>query len=137
VCRVSNSIPPTTNEFTATVFKSYAHSTNYKATVPIPREKMSIDESTLLASKTRFLNSQVRILSQPLKASTKAKEEIEISESVVSDVMRKGMVSFFAKSFDIFDAIATYPLREVPKLPYYELGTITTIASLLSFLSWN
>jgi hypothetical protein len=50
-----------------------------------------MDESTLLAAKTQFLNSQVRILSQPLKASGQWKDESGISESVVSDVMRSGM----------------------------------------------
>jgi hypothetical protein len=57
---------------------------------------MPAEEATLLASKTQFLNSQVRILSQPLKASARWKDEAEMPETVVSDVMKKSK-SFYNK----------------------------------------
>jgi len=65
---------------------------------------MSTDETALLASKTQFLSAQVRILSQPLKASTRWKDDSVVSGSVLSDVMRRGMLFllFFGSLLHVF-----------------------------------
>jgi hypothetical protein len=54
-------------------------------------EDMS-DERTIAALKTNFLRQQIRILSQPLKLSEKAKERAGVPDGKLEDVMLQGML---------------------------------------------
>lgn len=49
------------------------------------------DAKTIAALKTNFLRQQIRILSQPLKLSDKAKERAELSDADLRDVMLRGL----------------------------------------------
>jgi hypothetical protein len=48
------------------------------------------DEKTIVALKTNFLRQQIRILSQPLKLSDKAKESAELSNGDLRDIILRG-----------------------------------------------
>jgi hypothetical protein len=48
------------------------------------------NEKTIAALKTNFLRQQIRILSQPLKLSEKAKEHAQLSGGDLRDIMLRG-----------------------------------------------
>lgn len=51
---------------------------------------MSSDSGTVVALKSAFLRSQIRILSQPLQPTDIWRDNSDIAESVLLDVMNEG-----------------------------------------------
>lgn len=48
------------------------------------------DDKTIAALKTNFLRQQIRILSQPLRLSDKAKERVDLPDGDMRDIMLRG-----------------------------------------------
>jgi hypothetical protein len=66
------------------------------------------DEKTIAALKTNFLRQQIRILSQPLKLSDKAKERIELSDGDLRDIMLRGICSLICNFRECSGLIRVY-----------------------------
>ncbi|KIW00302.1 hypothetical protein, variant [Verruconis gallopava] len=63
-------------------------------------------EKTIAALKTNFLRQQIRILSQPLKLSDKAKQRSEFSDNELRDVMLKANQIVRRHNNAVFDRVA-------------------------------
>jgi hypothetical protein len=64
---------------------------------------MSSDSGTVVALKSSFLRSQIRILSQPLQPTDRWREISDIPASVVLDVMNEGALNFSIHVLYLFD----------------------------------
>ncbi|KAF2426271.1 hypothetical protein EJ08DRAFT_638083 [Tothia fuscella] len=83
---------------------------------------MASDESTIIASKTQFLGAQVRILSQPLKASEKWKDGAAFPEGELRDVMRAANQILRRHNNTVYDRIAMRNCAKQIESLYWEEG---------------
>ncbi|KIW00301.1 uncharacterized protein PV09_08191 [Verruconis gallopava] len=93
-------------------------------------------EKTIAALKTNFLRQQIRILSQPLKLSDKAKQRSEFSDNELRDVMLKGVYEGLESKYVDADYIQANQIVRRHNNAVFDRVAVSNVATQIEQLFW-